>query len=89
MNRGPSAYQPNALPLGQTGSQFCVLINKCPFEPSVCLDLEVQSIRSLAGSTGNGVGWRGAGGGGVKAEDSHRDQMKQCVCCIYSRVLID
>ena len=21
-NRGPSAYQPNALPLGQTGSQF-------------------------------------------------------------------
>ena len=21
-NRGPSAYQPNALPIGQTGSQF-------------------------------------------------------------------
>ena len=24
-NRGPSAYQPNALPLGQTGSLYCVL----------------------------------------------------------------
>ena len=23
-NRGPSAYQPNALPLGQTGSQIAI-----------------------------------------------------------------
>jgi len=26
-NRGPSAYQPNALPLGQTGSLGCFLID--------------------------------------------------------------
>ena len=31
-NRGPSVYQPNTLLLGQTGSQFCVLISKCPFK---------------------------------------------------------
>ena len=27
-NRGPSAYQPNALPLGQTGSQYNDLYEK-------------------------------------------------------------
>ena len=28
-NRGPSAYQPNALPLGQTGSvELCALVSK-------------------------------------------------------------
>ena len=33
-NRGPSSYQPNALPLGQTGSQNNDAINVC-FYPSV------------------------------------------------------
>ena len=33
-NRGPSSYQPNALPLGQTGSQNNDSINVC-FYPSV------------------------------------------------------
>ena len=28
-NRGPSAYQPNALPLGQTGSPECGLTHHC------------------------------------------------------------
>ena len=34
-NRGPSVYQPNTLPLGQTGS----LWNKRSFEPFLCLDM--------------------------------------------------
>ena len=53
-SRGPSAYQPNALPLGQTGS------------PRLKVNQEIWKGESKRG--GGGMGgvcvWRGRGGGG-------------------------
>ena len=43
MNRGPSAYQPNALPLGQTGSR-CSSIHFCPFIGVLFLSSFTQCI---------------------------------------------
>ena len=53
-NRGPSAYQPNTLPLGQTGSQ------RVPPKFSIlyahqCLLLTVLSAEGVTGDAGVGV----------------------------------
>ena len=60
-NRGPSAYQPNALPLGQTGSQvdvlkdrnkYCLQVRACFFRPGkvTCWGSEGVKVKEAIGS---------------------------------------
>ena len=66
-NRGPTAYQPNALPLGQTGSQV--------FVAASCLFLLLGGWVGVG--VGEGVRW-GEGGGG-RVHDVYREWCDRAV----------
>ena len=62
-NQGPSAYQPNALPLSQTGSHGSLSV-----EGSIYLDIEREGWGRVVWEQERPrqrVGWGGVGGGGV------------------------
>ena len=64
LNRGPSAYQPNALPLGQTGSQV---------QKPDHFALRPQKRGGLLGTgTGGGGGGRGRKSGGSTANTARK-----------------
>ena len=68
-NRGPSAYQPNALPLGQTGSH----VGERPFCHFALRPQKQGGLFKLLGTGTVGVGGWGGGRRGQKSEGSTMD----------------
>ena len=62
-NRGPSAYQPNALPLGQTGSHILISCSKSNMVS--VLNVHWETIRLIRDGENGGRGYGGGGGGSV------------------------
>ena len=75
-NRGPSAYQPNALPLGQTGSPM-VMMTMSTFIAHDSINVNAHCAERVVG-WGVGYGVRGVG-----VEGNRPKKKKKRRCCGY------